>query len=85
MAIQGLFYGLDAATLATLKTNYIACLNAIAMAGQSYSISGRSFTRADIKEVSQMLAEVQAAIDRLNNTSTTQLLPNFSHGSPYPR
>lgn len=85
MAIQGLFYGLDAATLATLKTNYIACLNAIAVAGQSYSISGRSFTRADIKEVSQMLAEVQAAIDRLNNTSTTQLLPNFYNGSPYPR
>lgn len=77
MAIQGLFYGLDAATLATLKTNYLACLNAIAVAGQSYSISGRSFTRADIAEVSQMLAEVQAATDRLNGTRTTQVYPRF--------
>lgn len=83
MAIEGLFFGLDAATLATLKTNYLECLNAIAVAGQSYSISGRTFTRANLKEVSQMLAETQAAIDRLNGTRTTQVYPNFSGGSPY--
>lgn len=84
MAIEGLFFGLDAATLATLKTNYLACLNAIAVAGQSYSISGRTFTRADLKEVSQLLAEAQAAIDRLNGTRVTQVYPNFRNGAPYP-
>jgi bifunctional pyridoxal-dependent enzyme with beta-cystathionase and maltose regulon repressor activities len=77
MAIQGLFYGLDAATLATLKTNWLACVNAIAVAGQSYSISGRTFTRANLAEASQMLAEVQAAIDRLDGTRTTQIYPRF--------
>jgi hypothetical protein len=78
MAIEGIFFGLDAATLATLKTNYTACLQAIAVAGQSYSISGRSFTRANLKEVSQMLAEVQAAIDRAAGNRTTAYYPNFN-------
>jgi hypothetical protein len=82
MAIAGLFYGLDAATLATLKTKYTECLEAIASAGQSYTISGRQFTRADLKDVAEMLAEVQAAIDRLNGARTTQVYPNFSYG-PY--
>lgn len=85
MAIEGIFFGLDAATLSTLKTNYVACLNAIAVAGQSYSISGRTFTRANLKEVSQMLAEVQAAIDRAAGTRTTSFYPNMSDSSPYPR
>lgn len=81
--IKGLFFGLDATTLATLKTNWLECVNAIAVAGQSYSIAGRTFTRADLAEAAQMLAEVQAAIDRLNNTAVTQVYPNFSSGSPY--
>lgn len=84
MAIEGIFFGLDAATLATLKTNYVACLQAIAVAGQSYSISGRTFTRANLKEVSQMLAEVQAAIDRAAGNRTTSFYPNFNGGAPYP-
>lgn len=85
MAIEGIFFGLDSATLATLKTNYVACLNAIAVAGQSYSISGRTFTRANLKEVSAMLAEVQAAIDRAAGTRITHFYPNMSDSSPYPR
>lgn len=85
MAIEGIFFGLDASTLATLKTNYVACLQAIAVAGQSYTISGRTFTRANLKEVAQMLAEVQAAIDRAAGNRTTQFYPNFNGGSPYPQ
>jgi len=81
MAIEGKFFGLDASTLATLKTNYVACLQAIAVAGQSYSISGRTFTRANLNEVSQMLAEVQAAIDRAAGTRTTSFYPNFNPAS----
>lgn len=78
MAIQGIFFGLDLTTLTTIKDNYVTCLSAIAKAGQSYSISGRSFTRADIREVSQLIAEAQAAIDRLNGTAVTKLYPRFT-------
>lgn len=85
MAIEGIFFGLDAATLATLKTNYVACLNAIAVAGQSYSISGRTFTRANLKEVAQLVAEVQAAIDRAAGTRITHYYPNMSNSGPYPQ
>lgn len=83
MAIQGLFFNLDAATLATLKAEYTACLSAIAVAGQSYSISGRVFTRPDLKEVAQLLAEVVAAEGRVSGTRVTQTYPNFSSGRPY--
>ncbi len=81
MAIQGLFYGLDLATLTQLKTDYVTCLSAIAVAGQSYSISGRTFTRANLAEVSQLVAEVQAAIERLNGTRVTQIYPRFGTSS----
>lgn len=64
MAIKGTFYGLDAATLASLKSKYITCLEAIAVAGQEYEIAGRKFTRANLPEVSAVIAELQAAIDR---------------------
>jgi len=77
MAIQGIFFGLDLASLTALKTNYLTCLNAIAVAGQSYSISGRTFTRANLAEVSQLLAETQTAIERLNGTRATQVYPRF--------
>ena len=81
MAIQGIFFSLDAATLATLKTNYVACLTAIAVAGQSYSISGRTFTRANLAEVTKTISEIQAAIDRASGTRSTQTYPNFSRGA----
>jgi len=81
MAIQGLFFGLDAATLTTLKANYVACITAIAVAGQSYSISGRTFSRANLTEVTKTLAEIQAALDRVNGNRTTQTYPNFSRGA----
>ena len=61
MAIQGVFYDLTAAELATLRTEYLACLSAIAVAGQSYTIGGRQFNRANLKEVKDTLAEVVAA------------------------
>lgn len=82
MAFQGLFYGLDLATLTTLKTNLVNGLSAIAVAGQSYSISGRNFTRANMAELAQLIQEVQAAIDRLQGTRQTNLYPDFSR-TPY--
>lgn len=77
--IQGLFYGLDSATLTQLKTDYLACLTAIAVAGQSYTIAGRQFNRANLAEVKQTIAEIQAALNRANGTSITQTFARFSN------
>jgi len=57
----GTFIHLDAATLATMKTEWLACLSAIATAHQSYTIGNRTFTRANLKEVSEMVGEITYA------------------------
>lgn len=86
IGIQGYFYGLPVATLQTLLTNYTNCLTAIAVAGQSYSISGRQFNRANLREVSEIVAEIQAALDRAAGTRTTQTYARFGNqtGGPIP-
>jgi hypothetical protein len=78
MAIKGTFYGLPLATLQSLQTQFTACLVGIATAGQSYQIAGRQFTRADLAEVKDTIAELQSAIDRASGTRTTSLLANFN-------
>lgn len=77
MAIKQTFYGLDAATLASLKTKYITCLESIAVGGQSYSIANRSFTRADLPEIKDTIAELQAAIDFVSGNAITTTVPSF--------
>lgn len=61
MPVSGRFLFLPAATLTSLATKYTACLEAIAVAGASYSIGGRTFTRADLNAVSDILAEITYA------------------------
>jgi hypothetical protein len=78
MASTGRFYGLTAAQLTTLQTNWLACLNAIAVAGQSYSIAGRQFNRANLAEVSQTLGDINDALARVQGNRTTQTYANFS-------
>jgi len=63
MALKKTFFGLHLATLQELLIDFTACLKAIAVAGASYSIAGRSFTRANLAEVSDTIKELQAAID----------------------
>jgi hypothetical protein len=59
--VVGKFVLLDAATLAQMKTDWTAALQAIAVGNQSYSIAGRTFTRAQLSEVSDMVAEIAYA------------------------
>lgn len=64
--IVGLFLNLDLTTLQGMQTTWAAALNAIAVGNQSYSIAGRSFTRANLDEVAHMLSEISYAI-RVNS------------------
>jgi hypothetical protein len=53
-------------------------LEAIAVAGSSYSIAGRSFSRANLGEVSSTIAELTLAIDSANGTRVRTTYTNFS-------
>jgi hypothetical protein len=77
-SITGCFFGLSASQLTTMQTTWLACLNTIAVGGQSYTIEGRQFNRANLPEVKQTLAEINAALNRANGTSTTKTFASFS-------
>ena len=61
---KGDFIGLPLTTLTSLRDKYITCLEAIAVAGSSYSIAGRSFSRANLGEVRDTIAEFTLAIQQ---------------------
>ena len=75
---KGDFLGLPLATLTSLRDKYITCLEAIAVAGASYSISGRSFSRANLGEVRDTIAELTLAIESANGTRIRTTYANFS-------
>jgi hypothetical protein len=77
MAFTGRFFGLTAAQLTTLQTEYLACLSAIAVAGQSYTIAGRQFNRANLAEVAQTLGDINDALARAQGTRITQTFARF--------
>lgn len=68
MALSNPFIGLDSATLSTLKTSAVNCLSAI-LVNQSYSLNGRTLTRANLSEVKDMIGQLQAALDIANGNT----------------
>ena len=76
--VTGRFYGLSTATLNTLLTQYTDCLSAIAVAGQSYTIAGRQFNRAQIEDVANIIADIQDAITRAAGTRVTKTYSRFT-------
>jgi hypothetical protein len=52
-------------------------MSAIAVAGQSYTIAGRQFNRANLAEVAQTLGDINDALSRKNGTRTTQTFARF--------
>jgi hypothetical protein len=75
---KGDFVGLPLATLTSLRDKYVTCLEAIAVAGASYSIAGRSFSRANLGEVRDTIAELTLAIQSANGTRIRTTYANFS-------
>lgn len=78
--ISGKFIHLSTAALQTMQTEWTACLSAIATAHQSYSIAGRSFTRANLQEVSDMVAEVAYALALKGGTVQRVVYSDLSNG-----
>jgi hypothetical protein len=78
--MTGQFLGLDTATLTQLKTDFVACLTEIAVGGQTYAIGNRSYTRADLAEVRNTVAEIQFALDRATGARARVVVDNFNPG-----
>jgi hypothetical protein len=76
---SGSFVGLPLATLTSLRDKYVTCLEAIAVAGASYSIAGRSFSRANLGEVTNTIAEINLAI---RVASKTQVYHTYAAFGP---
>lgn len=71
------FLGLDAATLSTLKSKVLDAISAVLL-NQSYSLNGKSVTRANLPDLNAMLGQVQAALDYANGTTTTNTFVSFN-------
>ena len=71
------FLGLDSATLALLKTETIAAIRACLL-NTSYSLNGKSVTRADLGRLNEMLGQIQAAIDDANGDTDTVTFVSFN-------
>jgi hypothetical protein len=71
------FEALDAATLATLKTETIAAIRAV-LVNSSYSLNGKSVTRADLGRLNSMLGQLQAAIDYQSNATADVTFVSFN-------
>ena len=72
------FFGLPVATLEELRDEYVAAIKAVATNGVSYSIGGRSLSRANLTEMRNTLGDIMAAIDRSSNRRRRTLYDDFS-------
>ena len=71
------FIGLPIGTLLTLQSTYIDCLTALA-SNQSYSLNGRSLTRASLRDVQETLSNINAAVALGQGTSSTTTFVSFT-------
>jgi hypothetical protein len=72
------FFGLPTATLEELRDEYIAAIKAVAVNGVSYSIGGRSLSRANLTEMKNALSEILSALDRASGNRRRTLYADFS-------
>jgi hypothetical protein len=71
------FLGLDSATLATLKTKTLDAIQAVLL-NQSYSLNGKSVSRADLAQLNNMLGTIVDAIDYNSGASTDTTFVSFN-------
>jgi len=82
MAIQGVYYGLDLATVTQIRTEALTAIEAILKTGASYSIGGRQLTRANLQELQNTVMECTVAINRIAGPRTriNRTFPDYSRG-----
>lgn len=77
MANSNPFLGLDAATLTTLKSETLDAVRAV-LKNQSYSLNGKSVSRADLGRLNEMLGQVSSALDCVNDETASVTNVSFT-------
>lgn len=77
MAIQNPFIGLPLDSLTSLRTKYLAALGAIAI-NQTYTLNGKSLSRANLSDVRDTVGMLNAAIDDANGDTSSAVVVGFS-------
>lgn len=75
---QGVFRGLDSATLLQMRTEWLACLQAIAVLGQSYVFANRNFTKANLQEVKDTVGEINYALNLASGLTVSTTYADMS-------
>lgn len=70
MALLRKYFGLDAATLLTMRTETLAAISAAKKRGTSFSQPDISMSFPSLTELSDELAEITAALAYIQNTGT---------------
>lgn len=71
------FIGLDRSVLQSHLDAYLKAHLAIATTGQSYSLEGRSLTRANLPDIEKAISNLNDAIRLADGRTSTRVLPNF--------
>jgi Fic family protein len=71
------FLGLPVSILQTQLNAYLAAHLAIATTGQSYSIEGRTLTRANLADIEKTIERLNSAIQMASGRTSTRVIPNF--------
>jgi hypothetical protein len=77
MAADNPFLDIDVATLTTLKSKVLDAIQACLL-NTSYSLNGKSVTRADLNTLNQMLGDITAAIEYQNGNTTDTTFVSFN-------
>ena len=77
MASSNPFIGLDAATLTTLQSETLDAIRAV-LKNQSYSLNGKSVSRADLGRLNEMLGFITNALAFENDETATNTFVSFT-------
>lgn len=77
MSLDNPFIGIEQVTLLALKTKVVSAIEACLL-NQSYSLNGKSVSRADLGRLNEMLGQLQGAIDVGNKSTDTVTFLSFN-------
>lgn len=77
MALDNPFIDIELATLQALKVKTVSAIEAVLL-NQSYSLNGKSVSRADLGRLNEMLGQLQGGIDDANGNSQTVTFVSFN-------
>lgn len=72
------FYGLPLETLESMRDEYVDAIRAVATNGVSYSIGGRSLSRANLTEMRATLGDILSAIERAKGRRVRTVHASFA-------